>query len=170
MKHHTMTSPLGYLTVVVDDQGALAALLQLDGPTPASTVGVADEVATAAAVAQLREYFAGTRTTFDLTLAPAGTEFQRRVWLELQQIGFGETISYGELARRIGQPSAARAVGLANSRNPISIVIPCHRVIGTNGALTGYAGGVGRKRWLLDHEAAVLGAHLLPRDSTDATR
>lgn len=104
---------------------------------------------------QLTAYFEGTLTSFDLPLAPQGTDFQKVVWEALQGIGFGETISYGELARRIGNPNASRAVGLANGRNPISIVVPCHRVIGANGTLIGYGGGLPRKRSLLAFEAAV---------------
>ncbi len=103
--------------------------------------------------AQLTEYFAGQLHEFDVRLAPAGTEFQKRVWDELYRIPFGASISYGELARRIGQPTASRAVGAANGRNPISIIVPCHRVIGANGTLTGYGGGMDRKKWLLEHEA-----------------
>jgi methylated-DNA-[protein]-cysteine S-methyltransferase len=102
-----------------------------------------------AAERQLGEYFAGNRNTFDLPLAAVGTPFQRRVWDALRKIPYGETISYGELARRVGQPTAARAVGLANGKNPISIVVPCHRVIGSSGKLIGYGGGLGRKQTLL---------------------
>ena len=98
---------------------------------------------------QLRAYFAGELETFDLTLAPEGTPFQQRVWDELCKIAYGETISYGELAKRIGNPNASRAVGLANGSNPIPIVIPCHRVIGSNGKLTGYGGGLPIKGKLL---------------------
>jgi methylated-DNA-[protein]-cysteine S-methyltransferase len=104
------------------------------------------------AVRQLEEYFAGERRTFDLPLRPQGTAFQRRVWEALVEIPYGRTSSYGELARRIDNPGAARAVGLANNRNPLSIVVPCHRVIGADGSLTGYGGGLERKRWLLEHE------------------
>jgi methylated-DNA-[protein]-cysteine S-methyltransferase len=104
---------------------------------------------------QLEAYFAGELTDFDLPLAPAGTGFQQRVWKELLKIGHGETQSYGEIARRLGEPNASRAVGLANGSNPISIVIPCHRVIGANGKLTGYGGGLPRKAALLDFEKAV---------------
>lgn len=111
-----------------------------------------DDAAFAATRAQLTAYFAGERTTFDLPLAPAGTPFQRKVWQALCEIPYGETISYGELARRIGQPTAARAVGLANGSNPLPIVVPCHRVIGADGSLTGFGGGIERKRWLLAHE------------------
>ncbi len=107
--------------------------------------------------AQLDAYFAGTQQEFDLPLAPAGTGFQRRVWHALTTIPYGTTISYRALAERIGQPTATRAVGLANGRNPIAIVIPCHRVIGADGSLTGYGGGLDRKRTLLDLEARVAG-------------
>jgi methylated-DNA-[protein]-cysteine S-methyltransferase len=103
--------------------------------------------------AQLDDYFAGRRRDFDLPLAPAGTPFQRRVWRALLEIPYGRTESYGALAARLGQPGASRAVGLANGQNRISIVIPCHRVIGSSGALTGYGGGLERKRWLLALEA-----------------
>ncbi|HYP39237.1 MAG TPA: methylated-DNA--[protein]-cysteine S-methyltransferase, partial [Chloroflexia bacterium] len=104
---------------------------------------------------QLSEYFSGTLTRFDLPLAPQGTQFQGRVWEELQKIPYGTTISYGELARRIGNANASRAVGLANGRNPISIIVPCHRVIGANGKLTGYGGGLPRKQARLAFEATV---------------
>jgi methylated-DNA-[protein]-cysteine S-methyltransferase len=109
------------------------------------------------AAAQLREYFAGTRRTFDLPLAPDGTDFQRRVWQTLATIPYGQTISYAELASRVGKPSASRAVGAANGRNPLPIVLPCHRVIGANGALTGFGGGLPTKRFLLELEGALLG-------------
>jgi len=112
------------------------------------------------AARQLTAWFAGERIDFDLDLAPAGTEFQRRVWDELRRIDYGETISYGELARRVGRPGAARAVGLANGRNPISVIVPCHRVIGADGSLTGYGGGIERKRRLLDLEARLAGGRL----------
>ena len=101
---------------------------------------------------QLREYFAGERTVFDLPLAPEGTAFQRLVWTALTKIPFGETRTYGQQASLIKRPSASRAVGAANGRNPIGIIVPCHRVIGTNGSLTGYAGGLAMKQWLLEHE------------------
>ncbi|MBB6052605.1 methylated-DNA--[protein]-cysteine S-methyltransferase [Armatimonas rosea] len=101
------------------------------------------------AAAQLTEYLEGKRTGFTLPLAPAGTAFQRQVWAELEQIPYGQTISYGELARRIGNPSASRAVGLANGKNPLSIIVPCHRVVGATGKLTGYGGGLERKATLL---------------------
>ena len=108
------------------------------------------------ALRQLREYFAGKRIEFDLPLAPEGTEFQRNVWRRLQEIPYGETISYGELAKRVGNPKASRAVGAANGQNPIPIVIPCHRVIGANGKLTGFGGGLPTKEALLALEARQL--------------
>ena len=103
---------------------------------------------------QLEEYFAGERRAFDLPVAPAGTPFQQRVWEELQRIGYGETITYAELAARIGRPTAIRAAGAANGANPVSIIIPCHRVIGSDGSLTGYGGGLEAKRLLLELERA----------------
>jgi methylated-DNA-[protein]-cysteine S-methyltransferase len=105
---------------------------------------------------QLTEYFAGKRSTFDVPLAASGTEFEHRVWALLRGIPYGSTTSYGELAKRLGDPSQARAVGAANGKNPIPIIVPCHRVIGANGDLTGFGGGIERKRWLLQHEGALL--------------
>jgi methylated-DNA-[protein]-cysteine S-methyltransferase len=105
---------------------------------------------------QLIEYFAGVRTTFDLPLDPPGTAFQRQVWDALRTIPYGATTSYSELARRLGDPGATRAVGAANGKNPIPIIVPCHRVIGARGELTGFGGGLDRKRWLLEHEGALL--------------
>ncbi|HEX7610606.1 MAG TPA: methylated-DNA--[protein]-cysteine S-methyltransferase, partial [Solirubrobacteraceae bacterium] len=112
-----------------------------------------DDDALADVAGQLAAYFAGTLTEFDVQLELAGTDFQREVWQALRAIPYGETISYGELAQRVGKPSASRAVGLANGRNPIAIIVPCHRVIGADGSLTGYGGGLARKAWLLEHEA-----------------
>lgn len=148
MNISTLDTPVGPLWVAVDDAGAVTAV-QFGEPAALADPSAASE----AAADQLREYFAGDRTDFSLPLAASGTPFQQRVWTALREIPYGTTWSYGQLAARIGQPSASRAVGLANGRNPIAIVVPCHRVIGASGALTGYAGGVGRKRWLLDHEA-----------------
>ena len=107
--------------------------------------------------AELAEYFDGDRTEFSVPLAPAGTDFQRGAWVALRRIPFGETRSYGEQAKAIGRPTAVRAVAKANGDNPIAIIVPCHRVVGSDGKLTGYAGGLHRKRFLLDHERAVAG-------------
>jgi methylated-DNA-[protein]-cysteine S-methyltransferase len=143
--------------LLTSDGVALTGLYMVEqkhGPEIAPDWVHSDDAAPfAEAKRQLAGYFAGTSTEFDLPLAPQGTEFQRRVWAELTRIPYGETISYGVLARRIGQPGSARAVGLANGRNPISIVVPCHRVIGSNGKLVGYGGGLARKQALLSHEA-----------------
>jgi methylated-DNA-[protein]-cysteine S-methyltransferase len=108
------------------------------------------------ATRQLSEYFAGTRSTFDLPLDATGSAFEHRVWDLLRTIPYGTTTSYGELARRLGDPRLTRAVGAANGKNPIPIIVPCHRVVGANGDLTGFGGGLDRKRWLLEHEGAVL--------------
>ncbi len=116
---------------------------------------------------QLAEYFAGRRQEFDVPLKLAGTRFQQRVWQELVRIPFGATISYGELARRIGQPTASRAVGAANGRNPVSILIPCHRVIGSGGALTGYGGGLDKKEWLLNFERDAGSCKRFPAEHRD---
>lgn len=156
MLYTTMDSPIGELLLLGDGE-ALRGLYMQEGRTAVAvrrdwerSDEPFDEVRT-----QLAEYFEGRRTTFDLPLTMAGNDFERRAWRALQEIPYGETISYGEQARRIGAPAAARAVGTANGRNPISIVVPCHRVIGANGSLTGYGGGLERKRTLLDLEAGV---------------
>lgn len=151
--HVTVDSPVGPLTIVAED-GTISALYmdaQRHAPGPESFGPPADpgDEPFAAAAAQLRAYFAGQLTEFDLPLSPAGTSFQHRVWDGLRAIPYGQTVSYGELARRLGSPAASRAVGLANGRNPIAIVVPCHRVIGADGSMTGYGGGLDRKRFLL---------------------
>jgi methylated-DNA-[protein]-cysteine S-methyltransferase len=154
-------SPIGELLLGARD-GALAVLSMGDarsrpGVPDSGLRDDADPVLCAAA-SQLAEYFAGTRTEFSLPLAPRGTPFQQKVWRALCEIPYGTTTTYGALARSIGHDLAAsRAVGLANGRNPIGIIVPCHRVIGADGTLTGYGGGLPRKRWLLDHEAQVSG-------------
>ena len=148
----TTESPIGELLLVGDEDSTLRGLYMQEGRTRISARSSwrrADEPF-AAAREQLGEYFAGERTGFDLPLAMAGTEFEREVWAELERIPYGQTTSYGEIARRIGRPDRARAVGAANGRNPISIVVPCHRVIGADGSLTGYGGGLERKRFLLE--------------------
>jgi methylated-DNA-[protein]-cysteine S-methyltransferase len=148
---HTLESPIGPLTIVVNGDGALTHILFVHQAPLADVSWDADRCA--AAATQLREYFAGERTEFDLPLAPAGSDFQRRVWEELRTLPFGQVTDYGTLGARIGRAGAARAVGRANATNPVPIVIPCHRVIGANGSLTGYAGGMDAKRLLLDLES-----------------
>lgn len=154
MRHRIIDSPVGPLTLVVGQDRVLCALYT-DGQKhlpDAATLGPSDDDIATDAVAQLAEYFMGSRDAFDLRLAPRGTPFQRRVWAALSTIPLGQTRSYGELAASLGVPGASRAVGAATGRNPISIIVPCHRLVGASGALTGYAGGVDRKRWLLAHE------------------
>jgi methylated-DNA-[protein]-cysteine S-methyltransferase len=150
-------SPIGELLLAGDGR-ALERLYMQSGPRPFAIPPSWREDAApfAEAAAQLREYFAGERRAFELDLSPAGSVFQLRVWRALREIPYGETTSYGELARSIGAPDAARAVGLANGRNPISVVVPCHRVIGADGSLTGFGGGLPNKRLLLDLEAGRL--------------
>ena len=154
-----LDSPVGAIDLIADEDGALTHLL-FRGETRFSPVNSElrmNPAPFAAVIAQLDEYFAGTRKEFDIPLAPRGTHFQREVWLALRDIPYGETSTYAKQAVAIGRPSAARAVGAANGRNPIGIVVPCHRVIGADGSLTGYGGGIDRKRWLLAHERHVLG-------------
>lgn len=152
LRLRTMDSPVGQLTLAGRD-GRLMHLRMVDQTYEPSRVDwAADGKAFPDAVEQLEEYFAGDRTEFELDLDLVGTDFQRRVWAALQTIPYGETRSYGEIARQIGSPGAFRAVGLANGHNPIGIVVPCHRVIGSNGSLTGYGGGLDRKRALLAME------------------
>ena len=159
----SIASPVGPLTITAT--GGLIYGLFMDSQRHAPPVDrswVRDEAPFAEQTAQLDAYFAGSPVEFDVPLSLSGTEFQRRVWAELQEIPLGETISYGELARRLGTPGASRAVGLANGRNPVAIVVPCHRVIGANGRLTGYGGGLERKAWLLRHEAEICGGFPAP--------
>ena len=156
MKYAQVDTPIGKLTVVAADTGIRRILWDGEAPPEGSIEGAGSILDSA--VTQIREYFAGTRTTFDLPLDLGGTPFQQKVWLELGSIPFGTTITYGEQARRVGRPQAARAVGAANGRNPVPVVLPCHRVIGSGGALTGFGGGLDTKRSLLRHEADVLAA------------
>lgn len=152
--HTTIESPFGEL-LLVGDERVLRGLYMQAGARPkriAPGWRHAEEPF-AAAREQLDQYFAGDRVRFDLPLELAGPEFERTVWDALTGIPYGETATYGEIARRIGYPDAARAVGSANARNPVSIIIPCHRVIGADGSLTGYGGGLERKQFLLEHEA-----------------
>ncbi|MER6465297.1 methylated-DNA--[protein]-cysteine S-methyltransferase [Streptomyces sp. NPDC001288] len=154
MKNHTVTdSPYGPLTLVAED-GVLCGLYMRDQRhrPPEENFGARDDDLFTEAGEQLTAYFAGELTEFTLELRLDGTPFQRSVWEQLCLIPYGQTRSYGELADALGSPQASRAVGLANGRNPISIIVPCHRVIGANGGLTGYGGGLPRKRRLLDFE------------------
>ena len=164
--YETLDSPVGLLFIggsaeglahidfMADEDDLPVCLARLEvetGETATWGAGGSAEV-----LRQLGAYFAGERLTFDLPLAPRGTEWQRLVWLALHDIPKGQTASYGEIAARLGRPTASRAVGAANGRNPIPIVVPCHRVIGSDRALTGYAGGLHRKQWLLAHEGVRL--------------
>jgi methylated-DNA-[protein]-cysteine S-methyltransferase len=156
-KHYLMESPLGTLTLVNTD-GILSGLYLPDhkrGPKP-EALGERAHRGFEQAGSEMQEYFEGKRTVFTLPLAAEGTDFQRRVWELLRGIPYGETRTYAQLADAIGNRAAIRAVGLANGRNPISIVVPCHRVIGSDGGLTGYAGGLERKSFLLELEGAML--------------
>jgi methylated-DNA-[protein]-cysteine S-methyltransferase len=149
----TMASPIGELLLVGDGE-SLCGLYMQEGRRPKRIAAEWRESAApfAHVKTQLEEYFAGERTTFDIPLVPEGAPFEREVWHALEGIPFGETVSYGEIARRVGQPGAARAVGTANGRNPIAVIVPCHRVIGADGSLTGFGGGLERKRLLLELE------------------
>jgi methylated-DNA-[protein]-cysteine S-methyltransferase len=151
MSHAVFESPLGPLTLVERD-GALAGLYMAEHRHMPPVPGDRDDSILPDLQEQLTAYFARELKDFDVRVAVAGTPFQQQVWAGLGQIPYGETWSYAELARHIGSPTAVRAVGLANGRNPVSIVVPCHRVVGSNGSLTGYGGGLERKRLLLDLE------------------
>jgi methylated-DNA-[protein]-cysteine S-methyltransferase len=153
----TMDTPVGVLTLVASERGLRAVMWpdERDGRVPlgeATGAGPRAEHILDDAVRELHEYFVGERTEFDLPLDPVGTEFQQQVWQVLRTIPYGQTISYGEQAARLGDKNKSRAVGAANGRNPISIIVPCHRVVGSNGKLTGFAGGLDNKDWLLRHE------------------
>lgn len=159
---HYLDSPLGQILVELSDQGIHRFWFVDHAETPAET-SIESPAAPASGQGpqhpllarvqtQVAEYFAGQRQVFDLPLAAKGTPFQQKVWAALCRIPFGDTWSYVQLAEAIGQPTASRAVGMANGRNPIGLLVPCHRVIGKSGQLTGYAGGLERKAWLLEHE------------------
>jgi methylated-DNA-[protein]-cysteine S-methyltransferase len=165
----TVDTPLGPLTLMASPpglrsvgwEGEAVGFVSEGGSSLSGSEAVADRSSTAeilrTAAAQLDEYFRGLRKTFDLPLDPPGTPFQRAAWEILRTIPFGHTMTYGEQARRLGSANKARAVGAANGRNPLPIIVPCHRVIGADGSLTGFAAGVERKAWLLRHEAAIRG-------------
>lgn len=153
---HLKTS-IGELRLGASEEGLIAVLFSCDETELPEARGTGPARAhLEQACTALEEYFAGKRTTFeDLTLAASGTEFQRRVWGSVFRIPFGQTVSYARVASEIGKPKAVRAVGLANGRNPIPLIVPCHRVIGTNGSLTGFGGGLPTKKWLLEFEGAM---------------
>ena len=164
LRYRTMASPVGTLTLA--GMGSTLMHLRMAGQThePDRSGWIPDDDAFADVAEQLTAYFAGSLTEFDVDLELAGTEFQRRVWAALQTIPYGETRSYGQIAEQIGSPGASRAVGLANGRNPVGIIVPCHRVIGSGGGLTGYGGGIDRKRALLTLEhRTVAGTRANPR-------
>ncbi|MEM8824533.1 MAG: methylated-DNA--[protein]-cysteine S-methyltransferase [Pseudomonadota bacterium] len=153
LRYTYLDMPIGPLLLAADEIG----LARVSFPTGDRTVRpgpdwVEDAAPLQAAIAQLQAYFAGELTVFDMALSPGGTPFQRQVWLTLPEIGFGETATYSEIAARIGRPKASRAVGAANGANPLPIVLPCHRIVGADGSLTGFGGGLPVKRFLLTHE------------------
>lgn len=156
MRHRIHATPVGdYILAISHD--ALCGLYRMEQKylPPDQELGLRDDTIGETVVAQLDEYFAGTRREFDLPLAPRGTEFQRDVWEALTEIPYGQTMTYGELATSVGRPTASRAVGGATGRNPISIIVPCHRLVGASGQLIGYAGGAPTKQLLLDHERRI---------------
>ena len=148
--HAVLPSPVGPLTVVTDD--GVFVRLYLSPPDPQADLGARDDAALSAVTEQLVEYLVGERETFDLPLRPRGSDFELAVWEELGRIPYGRTSTYGAVARAVGQPGGAQAVGLACGRNPLAIVVPCHRVVGADGSLVGFGGGLARKRFLLDLE------------------
>lgn len=149
MKTAIIETPVGILELKGDAEG-LASVLFKDSENVVVSEKIPQELKNS--VSQLQEYFEGKRQEFSLTLSPEGTDFQKRVWKQLQAIPFGKTTSYQQMANQLGDPKVIRAAASANGKNPISIIIPCHRVIGSDGSLTGYAGGLHRKKWLLEHE------------------
>ena len=157
--HTTIETPIGRLTLVASSTGLREVWFPTEDADPHGTEDPSHPMLVAAA-GQLGEYFAGTRQEFDIPLDPQGTPFQLAAWRGLTTIPFGETVSYGEQAARIGLPGKARAIGAANGRNPLPIVVPCHRVVGSDGSLVGFGGGLETKAWLLHHERQVLGLEL----------
>lgn len=154
MKEVSIDSPLGRLKLTASPKALLKVSFSNESITDKSN-SVKNDILDQT-IRQLEEYFAGERTTFDLPLSPAGTEFQHKVWRILQDIPFGQTTTYGSISKKLGDSNAVRAVGTANGQNPIPIIIPCHRVLGSGQKMTGYSGGIDRKRWLLKHEGALL--------------
>jgi methylated-DNA-[protein]-cysteine S-methyltransferase len=162
MPYTIYDSPVGQLTLVASDAGLQAVWWPADARSPVTRESDDEHPVLRVTAGQLDEYFSGGRREFDLPLDPTGTPFQQKVWEVLRGIPYGQTITYGEQARLLGDARKARAVGAANGRNPISIIVPCHRVVGSTGALTGFAGGVETKRWLLDFERAQAGERMNP--------
>ena len=150
--HTEVPSPIGPLTVVAEDGALVRLAMSPPGRFVDAEIGERSEEGFGDVVAQLGEYFAGERTSFDLPLRPVGSDFELAVWEQLTLIPYGETRSYGSVAKAVGEPGGAQAVGAANGRNPLAIVVPCHRVIGADGSLVGFGGGLPRKRFLLDLE------------------
>jgi methylated-DNA-[protein]-cysteine S-methyltransferase len=161
MIHSYVSSPVGMLLLTGDGQ-SLTGLYTPEHVRLPVDLGTRADAEFTVVAEQLTQYFAGERTAFDLPLAPIGTDFQHRVWQRLLAIEYGDTRSYGQLAGELGNPNASRAVGLASGRNPISIIVPCHRVVGSTGNLTGYAGGLAAKQWLLGHERTITGRQSVP--------
>ncbi|MCX2718659.1 methylated-DNA--[protein]-cysteine S-methyltransferase [Lentiprolixibacter aurantiacus] len=143
-----LQTPIGWARIEGDEEGIRSVIVLDEAPRQ---IPIIPEILEDA-VYQLREYFKGKRHRFDLKLNPEGTPFQQKVWEQLSEIPFGKTLSYLDLSRQLGDPNAIRAVAAANAKNPLWVIIPCHRVVGSDGSLTGYAGGLHRKKWLLDHE------------------
>jgi methylated-DNA-[protein]-cysteine S-methyltransferase len=156
LTYDVVQSPIGRLILASDGVALVGVWMANASPTDARwSHRKGDDALLAQTREELEEYFDGRRRTFSVPLAPNGTEFQRAVWSALTKIPFGTTISYADLARRVGKEAAVRAVGAANGRNPIPVIVPCHRVIGSDGSLTGFGGGLPRKKWLLQHENAL---------------
>ncbi|MDP2560779.1 methylated-DNA--[protein]-cysteine S-methyltransferase [Psychrobium sp. 1_MG-2023] len=156
-------SPLGLMEIKASSQGITQVIFCGEQSSQVNEAQSITNELTKRCKLQLAEYFTKQRQTFDLPLAPQGTPFQQQIWHCLSQIPFGQTLSYGQIAQQINNPKSVRAVGGANGRNPITIIVPCHRVIGANGSLTGYAGGTERKLWLLEHEGIVI----IPSDNNN---
>lgn len=163
--HLELDTPIGSLLLLADEDGLREIRFPVEGGHRIEAEWTRGGALLEEAARQLTDYFAGERREFDLPLAPEGTGFMKTVWMELRRIPFGQTLSYGELARRLGRPGAARAVGTANRRNPLPICVPCHRVVGSDGSLTGFAGGLETKRRLLEHEGCAAASPTLFDDS-----
>ncbi len=152
----SFASPIGELILAASETALRAVYFPTSRGLPVLEPGGQANAVLIRVQTQLSEYFAGTRSTFDLPLDAGGSPFERQVWTALRRIPYGATVSYGELARRLGDVRATRAVGAANAKNPIPIIVPCHRVVGSRGELVGFGGGLDRKRWLLEHEGALM--------------